>query len=218
MVAALLTAGADPGAGRMHQLPLQVARDPEVVRLLVEAGAPLEIPREEGISPLEQAAAVGSEASVRILLKAGARTRDSEAVALAAQAGEEALVDLLLRKGAPLGRAAGVGRGAGVIRRLLAEGADPNAQSAGNPWLFVAVGHQDAEAVALLLAAGADPDATGGGGRTALMMAAMLGRGPAVVDALLAGGASRTAKDANGLTAADYAARSGDPALAERLR
>lgn len=218
VVAVLLAAGADPGAGRAGHRPLQEAVDPEVVGLLVAAGAPLEIRAEEGMSPLEHAAHLGSEASVRILLQAGAAVRDSRAVAMSAHEGNGALVDLLLKSGAPIGEAAGTAESADVIARLLAAGADPDGGGSGGAWLFRSIILKDLPSVTLLLAAGADPAAADADGETALMVAVISRSGPAMVDALLAAGASKTAKDRHGLTAADHATRLGDAALAERLR
>jgi ankyrin repeat protein len=75
-----------------------------------------------------------------------------------------------------------------------------------------AAGHEDGvnaraalELVALLLDAGAPIDAADNRGRTALMIAAELGRG-AVVEALLARGADRGIADKDGKRALDLAA------------
>src|SRR5262249_3474435 len=69
------------------------------------------------------------------------------------------------------------------------------------------------DVVTLLLDAGAQIDAVDNRGRTALMIAAELGRA-AIVDALLARGADRSIADKAGKRAADLAANAG---LREKL-
>lgn len=83
--------------------------------------------------------------------------------------------DPKLFKGAgPLHRAAGAGS-AGVVRRLLRAGADPNVPGESGPPLFWAAGSKHADVVALLLRAGADPNKLSQQGMTPLAMAAAIG-------------------------------------------
>lgn len=107
-----------------------------------------------------------------------------------------------------------------VAARLLALGADVAAE-ARNPMrvtpLHSAVSARHHEVCRMLLEAGAPPDRGQQHGWTALMSAAMHGD-EALVDLLLAHGASREPKDDKGRTAADMAAEKGFPSLAALLR
>ena len=74
----------------------------------------------------------------------------------------------------------------------------------------------DAGIAAVLLDGGASVDAVGGGGRTALMMAARYGQ-EAVVEVLLARGADAGLCDDAGITAWSLADGQGHHAVAARL-
>lgn len=91
------------------------------------------------------------------------------------------------------------------VRRMLANGADPNAPEGVNDWtpLMHAIHKNQPGSVAALLDGHADPNRTVNGG-TPLMMAAGYGYTPIVL-LLLAHGADPRIRDLDGETALDYA-------------
>ena len=92
-----------------------------------------------------------------------------------------------------------------VMRRLLADGADPDVATAdGNRALMYAAIVGSADAIALLLDAGAAVNARSGDGSSALMKAALWGH-PGVVATLLAHGADATLQDTGRWTALSLA-------------
>ncbi|GAB4821398.1 hypothetical protein N2152v2_008444 [Parachlorella kessleri] len=149
------------------------------------------------------------------------------ALSLAAAAGQDEIIDLLLHYGAdprlykagsagPLHRAAGAGS-AIIVRRLVRAGADVNANSESGPPLFWAAGSGHAEAVLALLRAGADPNLLSSQhGMTPLAMAAAVGCLD-VVKVLLAGGAKVDAVVQGGFTALHIAAESGNEEMVQLL-
>eukprot|EP01062_Namystynia_karyoxenos_P066084 TRINITY_DN60107_c0_g1_i1.p2 TRINITY_DN60107_c0_g1~~TRINITY_DN60107_c0_g1_i1.p2 ORF type:complete len:189 (+),score=63.86 TRINITY_DN60107_c0_g1_i1:83-649(+) len=147
-----------------------------------------------------------TQAAVLLLLAASAAAEEPELLAEASEAdqlgplllhaaslGQEEVVIELLGKGAPaternpygetalhLAAISQEGSAAGIVRALLAAGADPSAATDGNyeghdrpvrrtplMW-FVGFAACDAEAVSLLIAAGADLDAVSEEGKTVL--------------------------------------------------
>ncbi|MEP7117423.1 MAG: ankyrin repeat domain-containing protein, partial [Acidobacteriota bacterium] len=104
------------------------------------------------------------------------------------------------------------------VTGLVSKGSDVNApQGDGMTALHWAAMNGSTELVAFLLQAGADPNpATRVGGYTPLLLAAKQGHG-AVVDRLLAGGATAGAGTDNGTTALMFAAQSGDLRSVELL-
>jgi len=93
------------------------------------------------------------------------------------------------------------------VKRLLAQGADPNTRSTiGVPVLTHAAFHGTRGTMRLLLRAGAEPNAADPDGYTALHAAAREQRGAAAVKLLLAGGASPGVRNRRGETPADVAA------------
>ncbi|MFC5847327.1 ankyrin repeat domain-containing protein [Deinococcus petrolearius] len=167
---------------------------PDILRALIEAGAPLDV---------FEAAAAGEVAALQDRLD-----RDPALVGAHNGAGY-----------APLGLAALFGR-SGAARLLLARGADVNAPGRGaapvRP-LHSAVSGLHRELARLLLEAGADVNAASPGGLTPLMLAALRGDGE-LADLLLAWGADPQARDGEGRAAADLAAEDGHAALVARLR
>jgi uncharacterized protein len=109
---------------------------------------------------------------------------------------------------------------AAVARALLDAGADVNARSANDYSVLplhsaVAGNHEDVAAV--LIDAGADVNAGQRHGWTPLHGAAQNGAS-VTVDRLLAAGADRTARNDDGISAADLAAEAGHELLVARLR
>jgi len=188
-------------AGRVRRLlaedpALAAARDEHRVSALMRAlyrsePATIEAVRER-IAELDvfEAAAFGDVGRLRTLLAAepgwaAAYSGDGfTALHFAAFFGSQESVELLLRSGAA---ADAFGRGwmtgtalhsavsrmrAGIVRRLLAAGANPNArQSAGWTPLHSAAHNGDLASVELLLGAGADPSATNDEGRSVIGLA-----------------------------------------------
>lgn len=145
--------------------------------------------------------------------------RRYSALAVAAQAGQEASAAWLLERGVrdpealpqiAASPSANPKAAAAIAKALLAAGADPNAPGqSGRPPLFEAANLGRSEIVSLLLEAGADPNARTADGKTALHLANCskrkspeaeakeVGR---VCRALLAAGADPNARDAEGNT------------------
>ncbi|OOQ87346.1 hypothetical protein PEBR_17108 [Penicillium brasilianum] len=138
------------------------------------------------------------------------------ALSLAAGGGREAIVKLLLEKGADVNqktceygrtapiRAAKEGHKV-VVQLLLKKGADVNKSDYSGTALIGAVRGGHEAIVKLLLKNGADVNAKGTGGRTALIQAADGGH-KAIVQLLLEKGADVNSKDDNGWTALFQAA------------
>jgi ankyrin repeat protein len=160
----------------------------KVIRLLVEAGMPLEQTNKNGMTPLLSAAYEGNIEAVQTLLELGAKAdaADKEkftALHSAAEQGFIKVVELLLAKGLDLEAVHNRGRTAldcaalmghsEIVRRLLDAGAKPDgAPDAPTPPADTAARQGNAAILELLLAHGANPNATGKGGVTPLMGAA----------------------------------------------
>ena len=119
----LLAAGADPERGddKSGESPLHFAAaggQTEIVTLLIQAGARPDVPDHRGFPPLIEAARNGHGDVVRALLEHGARSGLQDALAAAAVAGMSG----------PLPPAT-VEDARGVVRLLLAAGADPHAKT-----------------------------------------------------------------------------------------
>jgi ankyrin repeat protein len=165
------------------------------VALLLGKGADPNLPGRSGVTPLAAAAFKGNDRIVGELI---ARKADPDAMDTTGKS--------------PITYAAARGF-ALVVRRLLDAGVDVK-RAYGNDLtaLMWAAGHEDGvgeratlDVVTLLLDSGAPIDAVDNRGRTALMIAAELGRA-AIVEALLARGADRAIADKAGKRAADLAA------------
>jgi uncharacterized protein len=228
----LLEAGASLEArDRLGAMPLaRAARVGHValIELFLANGAAIDARNLYGASALYGAAENERGASVALLLAKGADPNlagPSGVTALAAAAfkGNGRIVDALLARGAdpnvpdktgktPIAYAAARGF-ALIVRRLIDAGVDAKRRY-GNDLtaLMWVAGHEDGvgaqaavEVATVLLGAGAPVDAADNRGRTALMIAAELGRAE-LVELLLAHGADRTIADKEGKRAIDLAA------------
>ncbi len=179
-----------------------------VVRLLLDSGAnpSVKSPSYKGpLTPLSEAADVGDEAVVRLLIERGAAVKSAGPFPLIAalNANDARCVDLLIPSadratlsmalaslGPPLGNAAGFGN-AKLIQRLLDRGADVNARGRGGRSILMNLVNSDSfpvETVTTLIERGADPNIRTEGGQTALDFASQRGRTP-IVDLLVKAGA-----------------------------
>lgn len=251
--AALLTAIRDGEHGRMTELlqagaaadtrdaaymeatalMLAVERDDTTgQRLLLEAGADVDARDQSGDTALNWAAYYGYEASVRVLLEAGADpalTGHGNALEIALRRGHEAILTPLARRLGGLREVppderlvveAVVGQDTLRLAGALAAGGPPDARDAlGRPVLHLAAARGSATVVAMLLAAGADVDAADGIGFTPLMSASREARTQIGLDLLAAGADLKHRARTNGmaLTPLHTAAIGGDRTLVEAL-
>ncbi|MCU0781925.1 MAG: ankyrin repeat domain-containing protein [Akkermansiaceae bacterium] len=181
------------GASALGKMPLLLqpaapGDRAKVIRMLVEAGMPLEQTTSRGMTPLLNAAYEGNTEAVQTLLELGAKAdaADNErytALHSASEQGFVKVVELLLGKGLDLEAVHNRGRTAldcaalmghsEIVRRLLDAGAKPDgAPDAPSTPADTAARQGNAAILELLLARGADPNAVGKGGVTPLMGAA----------------------------------------------
>lgn len=180
----------------------------DVVRLLLDSGADpsVQSPSYKGqVTPLAEAAHVGGEAAVRLLIERGADVKGAGPPALMAaiDANDARSFDLVLASadrdaasialaslGPPFGNAAAFSN-AKLIERLLDHGADVNAKGPTGRTLLMYLVDADSfalESIAKLIERGADLNLTTEAGLTALDLARLRGRTP-VVDLLEKAGA-----------------------------
>jgi uncharacterized protein len=173
------------------------------VAFLLARGADPNLPGRSGVTPLAAAAFKGNDRIVEALL---------------ARRAEADVVDTTGKSAVTYAAARGF---ASIVRRLIGAGVDVK-RAYGNDLtaLMWAAGHEDGvgtravlDVISLLVNAGAPIDAADNRGRTALMVAAELGRG-AIVEALLERGADRSIADKSGKRALDLAA---NESVRERL-
>ena len=155
--------------------PLHWAADrdaPEIVGMLIRAGADVKAANRYGATPLWLAALNGNAATIGLLLEAGAD-------AGAASADGETALMVAARSGQ-----------VDAVRALLARGADPNVKEGwrGQTALMWAAGEGHAVVIETLVARGADIHARSNGGFTPLLFAAREGK-IAAVEALVKAGA-----------------------------
>ncbi len=172
-----------------------VSKQPEAVRLLLEAGASpdlagvVKVGKGPGgrearkLTPLQVAIALGDADSVRLLLDCGADVRAGDGpglLHLAVWSRQPAIVKALLPSfkgenyspdsgpfGAPVAMAIRFGL-ADIVQTFLEAGLDPNdSRFEREPLLIMAVRQGDAEIARALLSAGADASAHDSEGRTA---------------------------------------------------
>jgi len=166
----LLDKGADPNAKTLIGMTPLIAASRsniEAARLLIDRRADVNARNAAGGTALMAAAQTGRLQTVRMLLEKGAdpnfRTKRNEsALADAATAGNEETVKLLLDRGAnvnvqdirgysPLLYAAGSdAMPAGIVKMLLAKGADPDARGDGETAAMLAAKRGDTEVARVL--------------------------------------------------------------------
>jgi ankyrin repeat protein len=229
-VMTLLTNGADPrcvdAAGNTPLHYAALSATPIVAALLCDAAAPIEAVNRDGLSALGMAAAAGNRELVRFLLDRGAKAEPERAqpAMLAAAADTDdspAVIELLLKRKARVDVHDALGRTALMIAALqgnttIAEtlidaGAQVGlADSRGTTALMEAARSGSDEVLELIAARDAVPDALDAMGRTALIIACQSRQsGEATVRTLLAAGAARDVRTADGKRAVDFAAAAG---------
>jgi ankyrin repeat protein len=218
VVRELLAAGADPMIPTNEGLmPLSCARLPEVARLLIEAGAPVDCRNRYGTTALFLNAHAGVELA-DLLLSRGAdveAANDDGVTPLiwAAWRDRPEVVRRLLEAGADPNRRCRKGRTAlhrtnkpETIRLLIRAGADVNARDReGATVLRLYAWQLPPDMVAELLDHGADPNAADAVDRLTPLMEAARGGDPEVVRVLMERGGNPTLRDRTGRTALDIA-------------
>lgn len=208
----------------------------EVSRLLVQRGANVNAPDDDGWVALTEAVNSNRARLVQFLIESGANVNHRcecsgwlsggyTPLAISVQKDRADIAEMLLKAGAdvkvptrdgttPLMIAAKGGKDA-IVVMLLAKDADPNSRAQnGNTALLEGVGH--IEIARALLARGAVVDAKNGDGVTPLMYAVALGQ-VEVAGLLLEAGANVTAKNNAGRTPLMAAARNGQVEAARLL-
>jgi ankyrin repeat protein len=226
----LLNRGLDPNSKTAEgtTLLMMSANDPKKIELLISQGAEIRTPAKSGFTALMVATTYrGTSRSVKALIDHGAEVNPPKGVefeasplALAAMAGDEDVVSLLLGQGAnpnrpmqvigmfsttPLVAAVQFGNPEAALALLKAKAdvraKDPDGMTALH---WATLGHHP-EVIKELIQVGADVNAVDRFGYTALAYASTVDFGDAAsVSALLQGGADPNIKDASGKTAFDH--------------
>jgi len=238
-VQALIARGVDLNVGdRNGRHPLHLAArrgHADIVRALLDAGAPIDGLSDYHETALQLAARAAEPEIVDILLSHGANVHadgwgmlpiDWVAMSKSPRAAETARVLLQgganpdgagPERGCPLADAAFRGNRE-VMEVLLAYGADPNLRrGVGSPPLAWAAGRAEPEVIELLIDHGADPNVRDHYGRTPLHVAAEAGN-RRVVESLLAAGADADVVDDDGVSVVDKAVAGGHEDIADILR
>ncbi|KAM6478238.1 nacht and ankyrin domain-containing protein [Trichoderma sp. SZMC 28011] len=203
-----------------------------VVKLLLNAGAEVNLKDYDNQAPLFYAAETGKEAVVKLLLNAGAGVNlkndyNQTPLFYAAATGRKAVIELLLDAGAevdsknhdnrtPLSWAAERGKEA-VVKLLLNAGAEVDSKNSYNQTpLFYAAGTGKEAVVKLLLNAGAEIDSKDNDDMTPLSWAAAKGK-ETVVKLLLNAGAEVNLKDNGNRTPLSWAVEYGNESVIKLL-
>jgi ankyrin repeat protein/mono/diheme cytochrome c family protein len=236
MMKLLLAKGAKPAAmNRRKSMPLHwAAFDAARVKLLLEAGAPVDAKQVEGRTALYNAVSFGNASAAAALLlekgaDANARTANGATPLMAASTrGDVAVMRMLIDRKAQVNARNGAGAtalinaaasgNAAAVKLLLDNGADAKLSTKKHDTaLMAAATSGNEESVRLLIEAGSDVNEKGERGYTALMLAAASDALPAgSVKRLLAAGAD-TAPTADGETARSLAVKRGDTESARLL-
>jgi quinoprotein dehydrogenase-associated probable ABC transporter substrate-binding protein len=170
MAKLLLELGADPNLGTPTPLVAALMRDHvPTVKVLVEKGADIEKPGQDGFKPLPLAIAEDKYESAKALIEAGAKVNSVS--------GTDQLTPLMIVAGqtAPAEGAMfvpGSTRPTDIANALLERGADVNAQSAnGVTPLMIAATHNNPPMIGILIDAGADVSLKNKLGQTAAEVA-----------------------------------------------
>jgi len=183
------------GRGRTPLMRACEEGDLEQVQRLIDKGADIEAKGRRERTPLRLACSKGRESIVRLLIDKGANI-DPEAIRRAAENGDAAIVERLIRAGGDINdNKGGATKGTSLI-------------------IASQEGHVDV--VDCLLSLGANTEAKNQLGKTALMTASLKGMVD-VVDRLLAAGCNVHAQDPNGSTALICAALEGHVSIIDRL-
>ena len=200
----------------------------EIVKLLLDAGADVNIPSRSGQTPLYQASGQGYLEIVKLLLNAGADIKVEGILYQAIKNGHLETLEFLLTAGADVnskdysGRTAlhsatSKGRRVEILKLLLNAGADINIQEYnGITPLYLAASQGNLEVVKLLLDAGADVNIPGRSGQTPLYRAS--GQGYVeIVKLLLDAKANVDTQQCDGETALYLAASQGNLEIVKLL-
>lgn len=181
---------------------------PEVAKILLDAGADLKAADQHGRSALHQAAQLGRVEIARLLIERGA---DLDAV----DSWNQTALHWAIRAGTDR---LGVNNAAELGFLLMAKGAQVDlADKDGMTPLIWAVRQGYTDLAGAIISRGADiAIREPGTDRTLLHLAALKGYGD-IAELLLSRGLDAAAKDANGMTALDYAREHGNPTVALRV-
>ncbi|SMG50314.1 ankyrin repeat domain-containing protein [Dethiosulfovibrio salsuginis] len=195
---------------------------PEIISILIEAGADINYRDAEGMTPLMYFALNDMELeSTSLIIESGADVNAKDyngksvlmyTLGSMASHGNPSLIPVLVKNGAdinyrdPMGNtvlqyAAHIVGNFGLIKELLENGADPRIKNdSGATILMAAASRSDAETVRFFLDLGLPVDEKDDQGFTAFMHAAMSNGNPKVFDVLIKAGAEVDRRDGGGAT------------------